>query len=112
MHEHGMMHAAFHQAVDAAGRAGAQRITALNMVFHQGGHASIEAAQLHWEDIRRGSIAAEAVLNFRIVPPQQRCWECSEVFTGVGETCPKCGSESVLPLPPDNELYLESIEVE
>lgn len=112
MHEHGIMHVAFHQAVEAAERAGAKRILVLNMVLCEGGHATIEAAQFHWEDIRRGSIAEDAVLNFRIVPAQHRCWECTEVFTGVGEKCPKCGSESVLPLPPDNELYLESIEAE
>lgn len=112
MHELGLMNGVLQTALAEAQRAGATRITALNLVWQDDGHTDPDALALHFETLARGTLAEGARLNFDRRDSEWKCWSCGAVFAGQRDAgCPQCGSPA-LRLVSAHEFYLESIEVE
>ncbi|MFN8498749.1 MAG: hydrogenase maturation nickel metallochaperone HypA [Anaerolineae bacterium] len=114
MHELAVTQGILSVALEAAARAGAQRIDAIDLVI--GDLASIvdDSVQFYFDILARGSPAEGAALRFRRVPAEAHCFACGAEFA-VGatllEACPRCGSGQLL-VTGGREFYVESIEVD
>ncbi len=113
MHEYGLIKGVVETALAAARERGAARVTELNLVVYDDGHTDTRALSLHFETLVQGTPAQGAHLNFDTRACEWRCWSCGKLFTSASleATCPDCGNLS-LPVSRDDEVYLESIEVE
>ncbi len=114
MHELAVTQGILSVALEAAHRAGARRIDAIDLVI--GDLASIvdDSVQFYFDILARGSPAEGAALRFRRVPAEGRCFACGAQFT-IGPTlvaaCPVCDSGQLL-ITGGREFYVESIEVD
>jgi hydrogenase nickel incorporation protein HypA/HybF len=114
MHELGITQSILSIALHHAKEAGAARITTINLVIGELSSIVDESVQFYWEMIAKGTIAENAVLNFKRVPANLRCDECGHQFPlGSREafTCPACGSDRVR-VASGEDFYLESIDVD
>jgi hydrogenase nickel incorporation protein HypA/HybF len=113
MHELAVTESLLEIALRHADRAGAKRITKLNLVI--GDLASIidDSVQFYWDIISRDTIAEGAQLHFERVPGTLRCLSCAHEFpiNGSNYACPLCGEKRVVAAGGD-EFRLESIEVD
>ena len=114
MHELAVTQGILSVALEAADRAGARRIDAIDLVI--GDLASIvdDSVQFYFDILARGSPAEGAALRFRRVPADGTCLACSAQFIigpTVMDACPVCGSGQVL-ITGGREFYVESIEVD
>ena len=94
-------------------RAGARRITRLNLVIGELASIVDDSVQFYWDIVSQDTIAEGADLHFERVPGALRCLGCGYTFSlnGRDYTCPACGEKRVVPTGGD-EFRLESIEVE
>ncbi len=113
MHELGLVKGALDTAFAEAQRAGAKRITALNLILQDDGHIDPAALALHFETMARGTLAEGAQLNVDRRACEQQCWSCGIRYASkeLEFVCPHCGSPG-LPIKCADEFYLDSIEVE
>lgn len=113
MHEMAVTQSILDIAVDYAGRSGAARVTALNLVIGQLSSIVDDSVQFYWDIISKDTLCEGAVLNFERVPAQLNCLDCGHTYSlsrGL-EACPECESFQVRVIAGD-EFRLESIEVE
>ncbi|MFN8485793.1 MAG: hydrogenase maturation nickel metallochaperone HypA [Anaerolineae bacterium] len=114
MHELAVTQGILSVALDAADRAGARRIAAIDLVI--GDLASIvdDSVQFYFDILARGSPAEGAALRFRRIPADGHCLACGAEFTvgpSLVDACPVCGSAQLL-ITGGREFYVESIEVD
>jgi hydrogenase nickel incorporation protein HypA/HybF len=100
-------------ALRHAEKAGATRITGLNLVIGQLASMVDDSIQFYWDIIASDTPAQGAKLNFRRIPAEMLCQQCNFAFPPTGDefACPNCGSTSVR-VNAGNEFFLESIEVD
>lgn len=112
MHELGLVQQMVDRAVAQAQAAGAERVTALNLVIGALSDISPESVQFYFDLVSEGTPAAGAQLSFRWVQPVLRCRSCGTEFAWTPEqpVCPHCGA-SGYELIRGREFYLESIDV-
>ena len=100
-------------ALEHAERAGADRITRINLVVGEISGIVDDSVQFYFDFVSEGTIAEGAQLVFERLPARVRCRACGHEFPfqdGVW-TCPVChamGGEFI----GGREFYMESIEVE
>ena len=113
MHELGITEQLLHLTLEHAERAGATRVTRLNLVIGELSSVMDESVQMYWEIIARGTIAEQAELHFERVPGRFRCLACGSEFgmSEFGGLCPQCGGARVTVVDGD-QFRLDSIEVE
>ncbi len=113
VHEFGITQSILEAALDHAMAAGANRVTQLNLVLSASSHITEDSVQMYFDALSKGSMAEGAQLVFEREPADFRCLSCGHEFEadGTSAVCPRCG-ELAQPLPPESELYLESIDVE
>lgn len=114
MHELAVTQGILSVALDAASRAGAARIAAIDLVIGDLTSIVDDSVQFYFDFLARGSAAEGAALRFRRVPAEGRCLACGAQFTvgaQVVATCPACGSDQLL-VTGGREFYVESIEVD
>lgn len=112
MHEMAVTQSILDIALEYGERAGAERVTALNLVIGQLSSIVDDSVQFYWDIISKDTICEAATLNFERVPAQMRCLDCELAYTlarGL-EACPQCGSFRVRVVGGD-EFRLESIEI-
>jgi hydrogenase nickel incorporation protein HypA/HybF len=113
MHELAVTQSILDIALRNAEKAGAKRITGINLVL--GSLASVvdESVQFYWDMLSDGTIAKGAQLNFTRIPTEMRCFDCGQVFTPGDATfaCPACRGERVH-VTKGEELRIDSIDVE
>lgn len=100
-------------ALDHAGRCGAARVTALNLVIGQLSSIVDDSVQFYWDIISKDTLCEGAELHFERIPAQMNCLDCAHTYSlssGL-EACPSCGSFHIRVVAGD-EFRLESIEVE
>ena len=103
-------------ALARAEQAGSPRVVGMHFVINAGGHVSEESVQVCFTLAAHGTRAEGASLYFEWNPPHYKCFECGHEFdsTGDGDSmipCPKC-TETATVIPPAEEFYLDSIDVE
>ncbi len=113
MHELPVAESILEIATRHAARAGAGRITGLNLVIGQLSSIIDDSIQFYWDIISKGTIAEGAELHFRRVPTEMLCLDCGRRYYPSPDelACPDCGSIRVKVISGE-EFYLEAIEVE
>lgn len=113
MHELSITQSVLNIATEHAERAGAERITAVNLVVGELTGFVGDSIQFYFDMLSPGTIAEGAKLAIRRIPAQIRCRACGEEFAlhDLNWLCPKCsavGGDIVQ----GREFLVESIEVE
>ncbi len=79
MHELSITRSLLDQALAEAEKHGAKRISRIRLLLGESGGVVPDCVQFYFDEMKKGTIAAEAELEFRRVPLRIRC--------------PKCGAE-------------------
>ena len=113
MHELSITQSLLEIALRHAERAGAQRITRLNLVIGELTSIVDDSIQFYWDIVSQDTIAAQAQLHFERVPGTLRCLGCGATFplSAREYACPACGEKRVAAAGGD-DFRLDSIEVE
>lgn len=113
MHELGVCESVLKLVLGEAERAGASRVTAVNLVLGEFASIAVDAVEFYWGFVTDGTIAEGSRLTWRHLPAEARCWGCGNVYRPAERdlTCPSCGSVQALLLAGE-EFRVESIEVE
>lgn len=93
----------------AARQAGATRVTSIRLLVGEAAAIVPDCIQTYFEQLRIGTPAAAAVLEFRRAPVLIRCPKCGVEFGGIEEMC-ACGAGGEIISGQD--LTVESIEVD
>jgi hydrogenase nickel incorporation protein HypA/HybF len=113
MHEFSITQSVLEIALRYAEKAGACRITRLNLVVGELSSVIDDSVQFYWDIVARDTIAEGAQLVFERIAGSLRCLGCENVFSldGHDYTCPACNGSQVVVAGGD-QFRLESIEVE
>lgn len=101
-------------ALEAARRAGARRILAIDVVVGELSSVVDDSVQFYFQILSEGTLAAGAALRFRREPGRGLCLECGHAFRAVPPLppqCAACGSHR-LRVTGGREFYVERIEVD
>jgi len=113
VHELAVTQSMLDLALRHAARAGAQRITRINLVVGEVSGIVDESVQFYFDFVSKGTLAEGAQLAFEWQPARFRCRACGHEFAlqDGNWVCPACqalGGEFIA----GREFYMESIEVE
>jgi len=113
MHELSITQNILDIALEEAGKVNAARINKIFLVIGQASGIVPESVQFCFDELKKGSIAREASLNFTMVPTQLKCRKCNHISTpeDIIWACSQCGSSEV-DIIAGRELYLNSIDAE
>ncbi len=113
MHELYATQGILDRAIQKAGEQNAKRITDVYIVVGEISGYEEEPVLFYWEEISKGTIAADAKLHFRHVPAELQCMNCGTKYRPEeGEVvCPSCGSAGAR-IWSGEEFYLEALDVE
>jgi hydrogenase nickel incorporation protein HypA/HybF len=113
MHELAITQSMYDLVMEEAEKASAKKVEKINLVLGEMTGVVDDCVEFYFNLLSKGSIAEEAKLSIRKVPPRARCRNCNQTFELREHdwSCPHCehlGMEIVA----GQELYVESIEVE
>jgi hydrogenase nickel incorporation protein HypA/HybF len=113
MHELPVTESLLEIALRHARKAGAERITRLNIVIGQLSSIVDESIQFYWDIVSKDTMAEGAELHFERVDGTLRCLTCDHTFPLDHRdfTCPACGGGQVIAAGGD-DFRLDSIEIE
>ncbi len=116
MHELTAVEGMVETALAKAEQVGSPRVMGMHFVINAGGHVTEESVQVCFTMAAHGTPAEGAQLHFEWNPLRFRCFECGHEFDDphASDTmlpCPRCNETAVL-VPPVEEFYLDSIDVE
>ncbi len=100
-------------AIEAAHKAGASRITAVNVSVGELTEIIEDALQFAFDALKPDTLAADAVLNVTMITPRSHCNDCDIDYDHdrFQMVCPTCESFAVTPLN-GRELQIDSIDTE
>ena len=113
MHELSITQGILDVALDAARKAGAQRIVAIDLVIGELSGMVDDSIQFYFDFLSRETLAEKATLRFRREPAIVGCWDCGGKFEArapLSPVCPQCGGTK-LQVTGGREFRVESIEV-
>lgn len=115
MHELPVTEGILATALEAAKKAGASRITGIDLALGVFSGYVSDSIQFYFDIISQGTPAQGAALHIRLIPVTCHCWDCDQDFTWKEGTlpveCPHCQGIRFQATGGD-EFYVESIEVE
>jgi len=113
MHELSITQSVLNIVTEHAERAGAQRVTAINLVVGELTGFVDDSIQFYFDMLSPGTIAEGSRLVLRRVPARLRCRACGEEFPlhDLNWLCPQCSAVGGDVLQ-GREFLVESIEVE
>ena len=114
MHELPVTQGILETALDASKRNGARRILSIQLVIGEFSSIVDDSVQFYFEQLSRGTLAEDAVLQFRREPTNLYCFGCGQTFPAqapLPSECPHCGGVQ-LRADGSRNFYIESIEVE
>ena len=113
MHELAVTESILNIAVQHASRAGAVRVSGLNLVIGQLASIVDDSVQFYWDMISDGTICTGAQLHFERRPATLKCLDCDQAYAldGALTDCPNCHSVRIKVITGE-EFFVESIEIE
>ncbi len=97
------------QVLATAREHGAGRVTGIRLLVGEAAGVVPDCVQFYFDQMKSGTCAADARLEFRTAELRLRCPACGGEFSGIEDLCPcNAGAEVVS----GQELTVESIEVE
>jgi len=113
MHELSITQSIMSIALEQASAAKANRITKINVTIGELTGIVDECVQFYFDELSKGTLAAEAKLTFDRPPTRLQCRNCSRIFSpnDLCWTCPDCQSQKV-EIISGRECYVSSIEVD
>lgn len=113
MHEMGITNGILEVAEEAAEKAGAARITAIDVSIGELTEVVETALHFAFDALAPGTMAEGAELRVRMVSPRSHCEECGTDFDHdrFEMLCPACGSFLITTLA-GREMRIDSIETE
>jgi hydrogenase nickel incorporation protein HypA/HybF len=114
MHELAVTEGILNAALEAAQKAGARRISAINLVIGDLSSIVDDSVQFYFDILSKDTVAAGAALCFRREPGRATCRDCGHAFEvrpPLEPICPACGSIR-LEVTGGRQFLVESIEVE
>jgi hydrogenase nickel incorporation protein HypA/HybF len=113
MHELAITQGILDVTLDAASRAGARRIVAIDLLIGELSGMVDDSIQFYFDILSRDTPAERATLRFRREPAVVSCRDCGSRFEArapLSPICAQCGSAR-LQVTGGRELRVESIEV-
>jgi hydrogenase nickel incorporation protein HypA/HybF len=91
----------------------AKKVTRINLVIGELTGFVSDSVQFYFDFLKKGNVAEGALLNFKMVPAELRCRDCSNSFKPEDSAwiCPTCKGTN-LDVISGRECFVESIEVE
>ena len=113
MHELAITQNILDIVLSEAKSAQANKVTRINLVIGELSGLVSDCVQFYFDFLKKGNAAEEATLNFKLVPAELRCRDCSNSFKPEDSAwiCPNCKGTN-LDVLSGRECYVESIEVE
>jgi hydrogenase nickel incorporation protein HypA/HybF len=113
MHELPITESLLEIALRHAEKAGAERITRLNIVVGELSSIVDDSVQFYWHIVSKDTMAEGAQLHFERVDGTLRCLACGQTFplNHRDFACPACGEKKVVAVGGD-DFRLDSIEIE
>lgn len=114
MHELPVTQGILRVAIEAAEEAGAERITAINLVIGDLTSIVDDSVQFYFDILSQNTPAQGAVLRFQREPAIGHCQDCGHKFVvtiPLVAVCPACDSAR-LRVNGGREFYVDSIEVD
>lgn len=113
MHELSVTENVLEIALKHATKAGAARVTLVNITIGQLSSIVDDSVQFYWDIITENTLCEGSKLNFNRIPARFLCAACNFEYGLSSESavCPKC--ESILnKVISGEEFYVDSIEIE
>lgn len=113
MHELAITESLFKIIMEQAGKAGAKRVTRVNLMIGRLTGYVPEAVEMNFNLLASGTMAEGACLKIEWVPVKISCRECRKESEqlDLGSGCSHCGSLNVM-IAGGREMYIESMEVD
>lgn len=113
MHELPITEHIIKMATEECSKAGAEKVTAINLVCGDYCGYVPESINMYFEIIGKDTVCEDAVINITRVEPKMRCPKCDELFKRkpLSFACPKCGTDGET-TDIGKEFYIDTIEVE
>jgi len=114
MHEIGITQNMFKLVLEEAEKAGAKKVSKVDLVIGEMTGALSECVQFYFNLISRGTIVEGAAIGIRMVPPMVLCRNCkqtSKIPKKEYWKCPHC-DEGSMEIIAGRELLVKSIGVE
>jgi hydrogenase nickel incorporation protein HypA/HybF len=88
---------------------GAERVSRIRLLLGEGGSVVPDSVRFYFDEMKKGTAAADAELEFTTVPLKIRCPKCGAEFGKIEEMCAcNAGGEVIS----GQELVIESIDVD
>ena len=113
MHELAVTQNILDLALDEAKAVQANRISKISLVIGELSGVVRDSVEFYFDFLRKDSLAADATLEFTMIPAQLKCRDCQTEFNPQDSLwiCPNCRSSNI-DLVAGRDCYMESIEVE
>jgi hydrogenase nickel incorporation protein HypA/HybF len=109
MHELAITRSMLNQVLASAQEHGAGRVTSIRLLVGEAAGIVPGCVQFYFDQMKQGTSAQDARLEFRAVPLRLRCPRCGREFSRVEDLCLCNAGADVVS---GEELTVESIEVE
>ena len=109
MHELSITRSLLDQALAEAEKYGAKRISRIRLLLGESGGVVPDCVQFYFDEMKKGTAAADAELEFKRVPLRIRCPKCGAEFGKIEEMCACNAGGDIIS---GQELVIESIDVD
>jgi len=113
VHEASVTEALVKLALEEAGKQGARKVTAINLVVGEATGYMKESLDFYFGIFAKGSILEGAALNVDYVKAKIECPACGLLFERkrFSFDCPRCGAQGVM-TSFGNEFYIDTMDIE
>ncbi|MEO0091314.1 MAG: hydrogenase maturation nickel metallochaperone HypA [candidate division WOR-3 bacterium] len=109
MHEFSITQSILNQALSTAQKHNAKRINKIKLQLGEASAIIPECVSFYFDQIKIGTIAENAVLDFEKIPLKTRCPKCKKEFTGLEITC---NCQKGVEIISGQEMIIEYIDIE